>query len=73
MVRVPAITLDTLLEFVKRQVIHELGKHSLSGIHPSFSAIRADQIENSNRKMRVISYPVYYVRATSNMPILAGH
>ena len=73
MVRVPAITLDTFLEFVKRQVIHEQGKHSLSGIHPSFFSNLANQIENSNQKMRFISYPVYYVRITSNMRILCGH
>jgi hypothetical protein len=53
MVRVPVITLDTLLEFVKRQVIDELEKHSLPGIHPSFSAIRDDPIENSNRKYKL--------------------
>src|ERR1017187_9537580 len=41
MVRISAITLDTLLELVGGQVIHELGEDSLSGIHPSLSAIRA--------------------------------
>jgi hypothetical protein len=41
MVRISAIALDTLLELVGGQVIHELGEDSLSGIHPSLSAIRA--------------------------------
>jgi hypothetical protein len=40
-VRISAIALDTLLELVGGQVIHELGEDSLSGIHPSLSAIRA--------------------------------
>jgi len=39
MVRISAIALDTLLELVGRQVIHELGEDCLSSIHPSFSAI----------------------------------
>jgi hypothetical protein len=42
MVRIAAITLDTLLKLVGRQVIHELGEDCLSGIHPSLSEIRAD-------------------------------
>jgi hypothetical protein len=41
MVRISAVTLNTLLELVGGQVIHELGEDSLSGIHPSLSAIRA--------------------------------
>jgi hypothetical protein len=66
MVRISAIALDTLLELVGGQVIQELGEDGLSGIHPSFSAIRApcaysalalaSAAENSNRKTRVISY-----------------
>ena len=36
MARISAITLDTLLELVGRQMIHELGEDGLSGIHPSF-------------------------------------
>jgi hypothetical protein len=39
MVRISAIALDTLLELVGRQVIQELGEDSLSGVHPSLSAI----------------------------------
>ena len=41
MVRISSITLDTLLELVGGQVIHELGEDCLSSIHPSLSAIRA--------------------------------
>ena len=41
MVRISAITLDTLLELVGGQVIQELGEDGLSGIHPSLSEIRA--------------------------------
>jgi hypothetical protein len=40
-VRISAKTLDTLLELVGGQVIHQLGEDSLSGIHPSLSVIRA--------------------------------
>jgi hypothetical protein len=64
MVRISAVTLDTLLELVGRQVLHELGEDSLSGIHPSLSAIRAgcgrsvddlgSAVVISNRKSRVI-------------------
>ena len=41
MVRIAAITLDTLLELVGGQVIHELGEDCLSGIHPSLLTIGA--------------------------------
>ena len=41
MVRISAITLDTLLELVGGQVIHELGEDCLSGIHPSLSEMHA--------------------------------
>jgi hypothetical protein len=64
MVRISAVALDTLLELVGGQVIHELGEDSLSGIHPSLSAIRAGRGHSvadlgsaaiiSNRKNRVI-------------------
>jgi hypothetical protein len=63
MVRISAITLDALLELVGGQVIQELGEDSLSGVHPSLSAIRAAcghsalalgfAAANSNRKNRV--------------------
>ena len=66
MMRISTIALDTLLELVGGQVIQELGEDGLSGIHPSFSAIRApcayaalaiaSAAENSNRKSRVIFY-----------------
>jgi len=42
MMRISAITLNTFLELVEGQVIHELGEDSLSGIHPSLSEMRAD-------------------------------
>jgi hypothetical protein len=66
MVRISTIALDTLLELVGGQVIQELGEDGLSGIHPSFSAIRVPRghsllaivsvARNSNRKTRVIFY-----------------
>ena len=83
MVRISAIALDTLLELVRRQVIQELGEDGLSGIHPSFSAIRApcsylalalaSAAGNSNRKTRVIFYIAYDVMVTAGHPNLAGH
>src|ERR1035438_2044570 len=83
MVRISAITLDTLLELVRGQVIHELGENSLSGIHPSLSEIRADGCQlapaldfaatNSNRKIRVTSYRFNYLLDILDSPILAGH
>jgi hypothetical protein len=81
-VRISAITLDTLLELVRGQVIHELGENSLSGIHPSLSKIRADGCQsapaldfaatNSNRKIRVTSYRFNYQLDIPDSPILAG-
>ena len=66
--RISAITLDTFWELVRGQVIQELGEDGLSGIHPSLSAIRAASAHPafapvlppsiSNRKMRVMLYPV---------------
>ena len=66
MVRIAAVTLDALLEFVGRQKLQKLGEDGLSGIHPSFSAIRVPRghsllaivsvARNSNRKTRVIFY-----------------
>ena len=82
MVRISAITLDTFLELVGGQVIHELGEDSLSGIHPSLSETRAEvplqcqpshYATNSNRKIRVTSYRVNYLLDISGSPILAGH
>jgi hypothetical protein len=68
MVRISTIALDALLKLVGGQVIQKLGEDSLSGIHPSFSAIGmpcghsalalASAAKNSNRKMRVIFYRV---------------
>jgi hypothetical protein len=40
-VRIPAIALDTLLELVGGQVIQQLSEDSLTGIHPSLSAMTA--------------------------------
>ena len=83
MMRISAITLDTLLELVEGRVIHELGEDSLSGIHPSLSAIRAAcghsepapglAAVNSNRKMRVTHYRICYVLVMTGDLILAGH
>jgi hypothetical protein len=36
-VSIAAITSDTLLKLIGRQVIHELSKNGLAGIHPSLS------------------------------------
>jgi hypothetical protein len=82
MVRISAITLDALLKLVEGQVIHELGEHSLSGIHPSLSEIRADGFQsvptlgfpmaNSNRKIRVTSYRFNYLLDIPDSPILAS-
>jgi hypothetical protein len=68
MVRISAIALDTLLELVGGQVIHELGEDCLSGIHPSLLTICATRghpefapalrLSTSNRKIRVTLYPV---------------
>ncbi|MHB2006910.1 MAG: hypothetical protein ACYCOX_02560, partial [Acidobacteriaceae bacterium] len=44
MVRISAIPSATLLQLVRGQVIHELGKDCLSDIHPSLSAIRAASV-----------------------------
>ena len=41
-VRIPAITLDTLLELVGGQVLHQLSEDSLAGIHPSLSTIGSE-------------------------------
>jgi hypothetical protein len=47
MVRISAITLDTLLKLVGGQVIHELGEDCPSGIHPSLSEIFAYGYQSS--------------------------
>jgi hypothetical protein len=83
MVRISAITLDTLLKLVRGQVIQKLGEDGLSGVHPSFLTIGAASGHPalapvlppsiSNRKMRVIFYPLQYVLVTERGPILAGH
>jgi hypothetical protein len=38
-VSIAAISNDTLLKLVGGQVVHELSKNGLAGIHPSLSAI----------------------------------
>jgi hypothetical protein len=40
-VRISAIALDALLEFIRGQVIQDLGEDGLSGIHPSLLTIGA--------------------------------
>ena len=82
-VHISAVALDTLLELVGGQVIHELGEDSLSGIHPSLSAIRSGRGHLAlapgsaaiNFKSKNASYTLSHVICDrySERPILAGH
>jgi len=67
MVCISTIAPDALLKLVGGQVIQKLGEDGLSGIHPSFPAIRlpcghsalalVSAAGISNQKTRVIFYP----------------
>lgn len=77
MVRISAITLDTFLELVGGQVIHELREDCLTGIHSSLSEMRADgrlsaatpiAAANSNRNIQVASYRFNYLLDIPGQP-----
>jgi hypothetical protein len=70
-VRIAAITLDTLLELVRRQAIHELRKDSLADIHPSLSVILAGyghsaQPSVSTQKIQIEKCKVSAIAFTMN-------
>ena len=81
LVRVTAITGDTLLKLVGGQVRHELSEYSLADIHPSLSAIgtrvRADSLgripagKSSNRKIQNPTQPSPYQGVGGNWTLVS--
>jgi hypothetical protein len=81
-VSITAITGHTLLKLVGWQVVHELSKNGLAGIHPSLSAIGqgacrsgfspARAQNSSNRKIAFSSYRIDSENVIESRKILAG-